>query len=49
MSDTCKHAQIIEVIKVVTTEGSGKSADDPIKEVSLYWSKDGELLFKTAN
>jgi hypothetical protein len=42
----CKTVEVIEVIKVVTTEGSGTTKEDPIKEVIQYWSKDGKLLFK---
>lgn len=42
---TCKKAELIEVIKVVTTKGNGNSREDPIREIIQYWTKDGSLLF----
>lgn len=47
--NSCINAKIIEVIRVLSTEGSGKSEEDSIKEVVQYWSKDGEFLFKVEN
>lgn len=44
-NSNCINAQIIEVIKVITTKGSGSSKDDPIREVIQYWTKEGQLLF----
>lgn len=41
----CMNAQIVEVIKVVVTEGGGNSKEDPIRHITQYWSKDGNLLF----
>lgn len=45
--ESCKNAQIVEVIKVIVTEGTGQSKEDPIRETTQYWSKDGKFLFKT--
>jgi hypothetical protein len=45
MNRSCISAEIVEVIKVLVVEGSGASNDEPIKEITQYWSKDGELLF----
>ncbi len=41
----CINAQIVEVIKVVVTEGNGNSNEDPIRHITQYWTKDGKLLF----
>lgn len=40
---TRKIAELIEVIHVVTTKGTGVE-NDPIRLVNQYWSKDGKLL-----
>lgn len=42
MQSSCKKAEIVEVIKVITTEGDGK--DKPFKEVTQYWTKEGKFL-----
>ncbi|MFS0763917.1 hypothetical protein [Peribacillus phoenicis] len=46
-NDYFKSAEIVEVIRITVTEGTGMSKEDPIKEVVQYWSKDGKFLFKT--
>lgn len=38
-----KSAQLMEVIVVTTSVGKGTS-DDPIRIVTEYWAKSGELL-----
>ncbi|MEC3884575.1 hypothetical protein VKA52_12650 [Halobacillus sp. HZG1] len=43
-SSNCKQAQFVELIKVIVVEGDGRGV--PFKEVTQYWSKEGELLFK---
>jgi hypothetical protein len=40
-----KVVEIEELIKVIVTKGSGITIKDPVKEVTQYWSKDGQLLF----
>jgi hypothetical protein len=42
-------AKIVELIEVVTTEGKGSAKDDPVREITQYWTKDGLLLFKKEN
>ncbi|MFC4387532.1 hypothetical protein ACFOZ1_06855 [Gracilibacillus marinus] len=48
-NNTLIKAEIEEVIKVIATIGSGLTQNDPIKEVTQYWSKDGQLLFTIKN
>ena len=36
--------EIIEVIRVMITAGTGLTSDDPLRPAFQYWSKDGELL-----
>lgn len=38
-----KAAQLVEVIVVTTAIGQG-SAEDPMRVITEYWSKSGELL-----
>jgi hypothetical protein len=38
-----KTAKLIEVIETVSLRGNG-SKSEPIREVTQYWSKDGQLL-----
>lgn len=45
LSGTCKKAELVEIIKVVVTKGTGESIEDPIEEVIQYWSKEGDFLF----
>ncbi|WP_158221318.1 hypothetical protein [Salimicrobium humidisoli] len=42
-----RKARVVELLKVVVTEGDGNEA--PLKEVTQYWSKEGEVLFKKAS
>lgn len=42
MQSPCQKAEIVEVIKVLITKGDGK--DEPYKEVTQYWTKEGELI-----
>jgi hypothetical protein len=44
-----KVVEVEELIKVVVTEGTGNTKEDPIREVIQYWSKDGQLLFKLSS
>lgn len=37
-----RSAEMIEVIKVVSTRGNGN--DEPFREITQYWTKDGKLL-----
>lgn len=36
-------AKIIEVIQTITLEGKG-TLEDPCREVTRYWTKEGKLL-----
>ncbi|HSC57536.1 MAG TPA: hypothetical protein VLC51_10050 [Nitrospira sp.] len=36
--------EIIEVVRVLITAGTGKNESDPLRPAYQYWSKDGELL-----
>lgn len=36
--------EIIEVIRVSLTAGTGVDENDPLRPAFQYWSKDGELL-----
>lgn len=45
MQSPCKKAEVVEVIKVLSTRGNGK--DEPFKEVVQYWTKDGKLISET--
>lgn len=47
MQSSCRKAEIVEVIKVISVEGNGK--DDPYKEVIQYWTKDGNLISEKPN
>ncbi|GGN67674.1 hypothetical protein GCM10007971_38720 [Oceanobacillus indicireducens] len=42
MNSSCKKAEVVEVIKVTTITGNGK--EKPFKEVTQYWTKDGNLI-----
>lgn len=42
-SDACRSARIEQVIVTVAVFGEGVP-DDPIREVTQYWSLDGMLL-----
>lgn len=36
--------QVIEVLRVLITAGTGKDESDPLRPAIQYWSKDGSLL-----
>lgn len=40
----CNKAEVIEVIRTVTTVGDG-SKENPIRRQTQIWSLDGELLY----
>jgi hypothetical protein len=40
-----RNAELITVVMTVSLEGEG-IADNPYREVTCYWSQDGELLAK---
>ncbi|GGB26909.1 hypothetical protein GCM10011409_00270 [Lentibacillus populi] len=42
MQSSCKKAELVEVIKIVATQGDGKT--EPFKEVTQYWTKEGTLI-----
>lgn len=42
MESSCKKAEIVEVIKVLSTKGNGE--DEPLKEVIQYWTKEGKFI-----
>ncbi len=37
-------AILVEVIQVKSVRGKGLAPDDPIRVITQYWSKEGELL-----
>ena len=40
-------AELIEVIRTTLTKrGEGKTMKDPIRIITQYWTKSGELLFE---
>lgn len=41
--ETPREVDVVQVIRVVAARGRGV-AGDPIREVTQYWSDDGELL-----
>lgn len=41
-------AKVIEVIKLVSTEGKG-TKEDPVRTVAHYWEKDGKFIGKREN
>jgi hypothetical protein len=36
--------EVMEVIRVLITAGTGKDESDPLRPAYQYWSKEGELL-----
>ncbi len=47
MQSPCQKAEIVEVIKVLTTIGNGE--DQPYKEVVQYWTKEGKFLTESTH
>lgn len=44
---TISSVEIIEIIRVSITAGTGKDETDPLRPAFQYWSKAGELLAVT--
>lgn len=40
-----QHIEIIELIKTITVIGTG-TKENPVKEVTQYWDKNGSLIFE---
>ena len=40
----CDSARVISVIETKAARGSGTTGDDPVREVTEYWSLEGEKL-----
>lgn len=45
--DGVRRARVIEVIEAVSLVGSGDQEDDPVREVTFYYSPNGVLLAKS--
>jgi len=41
--ETPRSVEVVQVVRVVAARGHG-NANDPIREVTQYWSPDGKLL-----
>lgn len=47
MQSPCKKAEIVEVIKLLTTKGNGK--EEPFREVIQYWTKEGKFISESTH
>lgn len=39
-----RKAKVIEVIEVISLRGLGAEENDPVREITQYWSLEGKLL-----
>lgn len=41
-----RKAEIVQVIRIVHLVGAGEDLDDPVREMTEYWTMDGECLVR---